>query len=437
MPRRPDDVDPAASPWHLLGSELRYWRDDVLHLSQHEAAARALCDRGDLSRWERGVAQALPDVIGRLDVLYGAQGRLKALHMFATEHGKLRQDAPGPAPDLAEDDDMHRRAAMQLLAALGAGAVIPPGTLETLFSGIEAAAARGVDDWEEIVWEHGLSYYTQAPGTLVHTVTADLAEMSRLLHRTSAPAARTALLRVSAQLAVLMGMEMSDVGDLDSSRRSWRMARRAADATQDRDLQVWVRGWEAEYGFWAGRPAPVLARLTGEAVHIAKGNASSGLAEALRAQAFIAAAQGDAGTVRASLGALTNVCEKLPHAAVNDRTSPLWSFGERDAAWARAYSYGLAGDTTQAVRAVDEAIALCPAAFGGNIAHYELVRALSLVGDGHIDDGLTHAVATVRAWPISTTRRRTVVRILDALPEKGRAVEAARELRALTAAPES
>ena len=44
MPRRPDAVDPAASPWHLLGSELRYWRDEVRGLSQRDAAAQALCD---------------------------------------------------------------------------------------------------------------------------------------------------------------------------------------------------------------------------------------------------------------------------------------------------------------------------------------------------------------------------------------------------------
>ncbi|MGP3917725.1 helix-turn-helix domain-containing protein [Nonomuraea sp. 10N515B] len=422
----------------MLGSELRHWRDEVCGLSQREAAAQALCDHGDLSRWERGQAQVLPDVIERLDALYGAQGRLKALRAFAGEFDRLRQVVPEEASDLAEDDDMHRRAAMRLLAALGAGVAIPPGTLETLFSGIDNAVAdRGIhaDDWEEIAWEHGFSYYTQAPGTLIHAVAADLAEVSRLLQRTSSAVARTGLLRVSAQLAVLMGMEMSDVGELRSSRQSWQVARRAADATGDRELRVWVRGWEAEYGFWAGRPAPVLARLTEDAVHIAQGAASAGLAEALRARAFVAASQGDVHTVRVALGELRDVYERLPGDATSERTTPLWSFAERDAAWANAYSLALIGDTTPATAAVDRAIAVCPPTFTGNINHYELVRALALVGEGDIDHGLGHAVTTAHAWPISTIRCRTLGRILDALPKKGRELEAARELRSLAARP--
>ena len=125
--------------------------------------------------------------------------------------------------------------------------------------------------------------------------------------------------------------------------------------------------------------------------------------------------------------------EKLPDDATSDRTTPLWSFVERDAAWADAYSLALIGDTADATRAVDRAISLCPTTFIGNITHYELVRALALVGDGHVNDGLAHAVTTARAWPVSTIRRRTLGRILDALPEQSRALEAARELRSLTA----
>ncbi|MEO3884357.1 XRE family transcriptional regulator [Nonomuraea sp. B5E05] len=333
---------------------------------------------------------------------------------------------------------MHRRAAMQVLAALSAGAVIPPGTLETLFSGIEDTIADrgiGADDWEEIAWEHGFSYYTQEPGTLIHAVTADFAEISRVLRRTSSTVVRAGLLRVSAQLAVLLGLEMSDVGEHRPSLQSWRLARRAADAAGDRDLQVWVRGWEAEYGFWSGRPAPVLARLTGEAAHIANGMPSAGLAEALRARAFISASQGDAHGTRAVLSELNDVCERLADNAASDRTSPLWSFVERDAAWAHAYSSAVIGDAAQAASAVDKALALCPATFTGNIVHYELVRALTLVSEGDIGGGLAHALTTAHAWPISTIRRRTLGRILEALPEKARALDAARELRTLTTAP--
>ncbi len=329
---------------------------------------------------------------------------------------------------------MHRRAAMQLLVALGAGAVIPPGTLETLFSGIDHASRElDSDGWEEAVWEHGLSYYIQQPGTITWSVTADLAEVSRLLHRTSSPPVRAGLLRAGAQLAVVLGMEMSDIGEQRAALQSWRMARRAADATGDRGLRVWVRGHEAKYGFWSGRPAPVIARVADDALDIADGKPSVGLAAALRAKAFISAGRGDAPTARATLDALKDVCEKLP--GDSDEISPLWSFGERAAAWARAYSSALIGDTREAGAAVDEAIALCPATFTADITHYELVRALALVGGGDPSGGLVHAVTAARGWPISTMRTFTIGRILDALPENARALEPAQELRALTVAP--
>ncbi|MEU6799386.1 hypothetical protein ABZ907_47540 [Nonomuraea wenchangensis] len=124
---------------------------------------------------------------------------------------------------------------------------------------------------------------------------------------------------------------------------------------------------------------------------------------------------------------LEGVCERLPDSDVSDRPSPLWTFGERDAAWARAYASALIGYARAATQAVDEAIAFCPPSFTGNITHYELVPALALIKEGDLHDGLTHAVATARAWPMSTIRRRTLGRILHALPVTDQRLEPGRE----------
>jgi hypothetical protein len=440
MPRRPDAVDPTASPWHLLGAELRYWRDDVCDLTLREAAARALCDHGDLSKWERGLARTQPDVIERLDALYGANSRLVAIHAAMAELDAYRMGRLVADPSASDEDgDMERRAVMQILAALGAGMAIPPGSLEALFSGVERAmAGRGgtdLDDWDEIAWEHDFSYYTHAPGATFHAVAMDFAEVSRLLHRTSSVTARTGLLRVSAQLAVLMGMEMSDVGEQSSSKRLWRMARRAADAAGDRDLRVWVRGWEAEYGFWSGRPAPVVARLANEAVQIADGAPSRSLAEAHMVRAFLLASQGDGENTRAALSDLKKTFDALPDTAASDQTSPLWSFRPWARAWALAYPLALIGETRSALEATDQARALCPSTFYGNAANLQLVSALTLVRDREVDQGLTQATATAQTWPVSTIRRRIIGQVLDALPKKAQALEGARELRSLTAGP--
>ncbi|MFC5830634.1 helix-turn-helix domain-containing protein [Nonomuraea insulae] len=430
-------MDPAASPWHLLGAELRYWRDEVRKLNLREAAAKALCDHGDLSKWERGLARMQTDVIDRLDDLYGANGRLAALHAAMTELDNYRMGRVAPdASSRDEDDDMERRAVMQILAALGAGAAIPPGTWDALFSGVERTIAGrsgiGVDDWSEIVWEHDFAYYTNPPGTVFQTIASDFAEVSTLLKRTSTATARSGLLRISAQLAVLMGMEMSDVGDQGSSLRAWRLARRAADATGDRDLRVWVRGWEAEYGYWAGRPAPVIARLANDAIEIADGSPSRSLAEAHMVRAFLLASQGDAASTQTALVDLRRTFDAFPDAVDSDQTSPLWSFRAWAQAWALAYPYALLGQTREAIDATDQARALCPPTFHGNAANLALVYALTQARGRDVDHGLQEAIATAQAWPVSTIRRLIIGQMLDDLPQKSLESEAAHELRSLT-----
>ncbi|GAA2210243.1 hypothetical protein GCM10009850_057020 [Nonomuraea monospora] len=439
MPRRPDAVDPAASPWHLLGAKLRHWRDDVCALSQRDAAAKALCDHGDLSKWERGLTRVQPDVAARLDALYGADGRLIALHSAMTELDDYRT-GKAPIPDLSshdEDDDMERRAVMQILAAIGAGAAIPPESWDALFSGVERTIAErgdlGLDDWSEVVWEHDFAYYTNPPGTVFRTVAADFAEVSTVLNRTSSATARTGLLRVSAQLAALMGMELSDVGDQGSSLRTWRLARRAADATGDRELRVWVRGWEAEYGFWSGRPAPVVARLADEAVGIAAGVPSRSLAEAHMVRAFLAASQGDKENTHTALNDVRRTFDALPNSVDSEQISPLWSFRGWAQAWALAYPYALIGATKEAIDATDQARALCPPSFHGNMANLSLVHALTQTRALDVGPGLQQAVATMRAWPISTVRSRIVGQLLGGLPEQSRGLDSARELRTLAA----
>ncbi|MFC4006853.1 XRE family transcriptional regulator [Nonomuraea purpurea] len=334
---------------------------------------------------------------------------------------------------------MERRAVMQILAAIGAGAAIPPGTWDALFSGVERTISGrsgiDVDDWAEIIWEHDFAYYTNPPGTVFQTIASDFAEVSTVLKRTSSATARSGLLRVSAQLAVLMGMELSDLGDQGASLRSWRLARRAADATGDRELRVWARGWEAEYGFWVGRPAPVVAKLTNDAIEIADGVPSRSLAEAHMVQAFLLASQGDKERTHAALGDLRRTFDALPDSVDSDHTSPLWSFRAWAQSWALGYPYALIGETREAVDATEQARTLCPPAFHGNVANLSLVHALTQTRDRDVDQGLQQAITTAQAWPISTIRSRIIGQMLDGLPEKGRALDAARELRALTAGP--
>ncbi|GAA4199837.1 helix-turn-helix domain-containing protein [Microbispora amethystogenes] len=79
MPRRPDSVDPAQSPLHLLGAALRHWCD-VRGMSLQEVGKAVFMDWSTLARWERGERRPPDDVIERLDRALKADGCLAALH---------------------------------------------------------------------------------------------------------------------------------------------------------------------------------------------------------------------------------------------------------------------------------------------------------------------------------------------------------------------
>ncbi|MEV6981524.1 helix-turn-helix transcriptional regulator [Sphaerisporangium sp. NPDC051017] len=439
MPRRAEPVDPAASSWHLLGATLRHWRDDMAKLTQQETAARALCDGGDLSKWERGLARPQADTVARLDALFGADGQLVALHANAVELERLRaRTLEKEVPVRDEEGDMHRRTAMRLIAAISAGVAIPPGTLEALTSGVERAAVDhqrlGVEDWEEIAWEHAHNWVVSSPGSLIGAVTMDIAEISRLLERNPSPVMRDGLLRTSAQLGTILAVELGDVGENSgNSLTMWRMARRAADASGDRGLRVWVRAREAYFGAFANRPLAVVDRLADDAIRIADGKPGAGLVRATNAKAMISAMLGDAGRTRAALDDLDKAFELLPDDVNSDHTSPIWGYPERNHHWHHACVSALIGDTRKASQAIEQALALFPADHHGDIANVHMARALTLVHDRDVADGLDDALVVAQTYPLSATRRRIANQIVNALPDKAHSLPAAQELRTLTA----
>ncbi|MEU6721895.1 helix-turn-helix transcriptional regulator [Nonomuraea sp. NPDC046802] len=405
-------------------------------LTQREAAERAFCDDGDLSKWERGLARAQPDVIRRLDDLYSAKGRLVALYSFAAELCQFRRGMlEASASSGGEDGDMRRRAAMQLLAALSAGAVIPPGALEDVLSGVERALDSHVDldDWEAAVQEYGHLKARKPVGFLINDLTADVVAVGRLLDRGGRPHAQAGLFRISAGLSGLLASEFGDVGDWRASRIARRIARRAADASGDRDLSVWVRGKEADDGWWAGRSPAFIAGLVDEAVEIANLKPSYGLFRAHTVRAWLAAQRGDHAEARAALRDFTWALEHLPEGA----TSPDAAFGLVASGlggaflrWHEAYARTLIGDAG-AAKAADQALALYPADLWGPVTLLHLMRAVHLVRNREIDEGLEQALTCLQTGSMSTARRHLVGQLIAALPEQERATDAARELRSL------
>ncbi|MEU8343433.1 XRE family transcriptional regulator [Spirillospora sp. NPDC048832] len=337
---------------------------------------------------------------------------------------------PSPLPDDG-DEDVKRRAALQLIAALGAGAAVPPGALEEILSAIDRTLDRPVDidDWESAVREYGFLINRQPVGSLINDLTADIIGVGELLKRDDAQ--RADLLRISAGLSALLAIEFGDIGDRRAARLTWGTARRAADASGDRDLKVWVRAREAEEAFWFGLSPQEISARTTEAIRISGGTANGGLPRAYAVRASLAAEHGDKATARRTMHELSEVFEKLPNSVTSDPATFGWS--EARFRWNEAYVYTLLGDT-RAKKAVDDALALYPPGTLGPVANLKVIDAMGMITSREVDTGLDRTLATLHELPLSPARRRMTGQILRTLPAEAQALPAARELRALTSA---
>jgi hypothetical protein len=330
-----------------------------------------------------------------------------------------------------QGEEMRRRATLQMIAALSAGAAIPPGSLETVLSGIEDALGNPLDisEWERVVYEYGERILVQPAGSLTHELSSDVIAVGELLKRQSGEPVRADLFRVAAGLSGLLAIDLNDVGDQRAARVSWATAKRAADASRDRDLQVWVRAKEAQKSCWAERPKDIVARLSAEAIQIAGEVPSSGLARAYAALAYVAAEGGNAAGVNSAMSSFRRTFESLPATMTTSYSQTSGTLHEGLVFWSEAYVHTVLGDN-QADTAISQALALSPGSAVNE--ELELFRALVMVRDREIDTGLEHAINTIDARPLGAFRRRVVRQIISAVPVQAKALPAAQELQKLT-----
>lgn len=332
---------------------------------------------------------------------------------------------------------MKRRRALQVIAALGAGTAIPPGTLEDALSGIDHSIGDrvDVDEWDRLVWEHGHEILRRPPGALVKDLTIDTVAIGQVLQRPCPPMVKAGLLRAAAGLSALLAIDCGDAGDGRAARVAWATARRTADASGDRNLAAWVYAREAGESFWAGRPDPVVEALIGQAVERANDSPSRGLAQIDSVRARLAAKRGDMASAHAALADYTRAFERLPAQGTTDRLVPMM-VSEFGVHFASASLWVSTGDTAQAHKALDQATAFLRAKYPdaqGQLSSVGLVRAMALVQDREIGQGLDQAVSIAHGTPLSARRRYMIEQMLGTLPDKARTLPAARELQALTA----
>src|SRR5262249_17921713 len=153
------------------------------------------------------------------------------------------------------DQDMQRRHLLQGLATLGmAGSLGSTEQLRRDLLAVIGGERIDISEWEQIAWEYSCTYATPPPARLLDDLTQDLLVAHRQLALAGDSPTRRPLQRVVAQLAVFLAQTMGNLGNLRASRRWWRSARYAADASTDPQVRVWVRGLEVIRALYVNPP---------------------------------------------------------------------------------------------------------------------------------------------------------------------------------------
>ncbi|GAB3654884.1 hypothetical protein GCM10027589_13850 [Actinocorallia lasiicapitis] len=318
------------------------------------------------------------------------------------------------------DVDETRRHLLACLGVLGAERSLHAEALDPIRRAVAGALGtdHSVEDWEEIAFEYGHAFLTRPPAELLSDLAADLAGLHDALQAARTDGIRRGLAAPAGKLSALMAMTTSAMGDNRHARDWWATARHAADASSDLDLQVWVRGYEAMNALYAQRPLVVVLRRADEAIALGAGSSVS-VMEALAARAQALAVQGRESDAESALDALKTRFGRVREGTAEDRlATDVWP--ETALTHTIAYVHTRTGNTAEASHAQDQALALYPRAMRRQRAQIDLLRAQSLVIDGHVTEGVQHAEqAITRLAPDQRTNAimRGAHLVLEAMPD--------------------
>lgn len=312
----------------------------------------------------------------------------------------------------------------------GSGLLLPAVALELTRHDVQRFIANDhgmadVSEWQEISWDYGLSYMNTPPAELLRSLQVDLLAIGDALQRQRSEGAKRDLHKVSALLAAFTAQTVANLGDIRSSRRWWRTAKKAATESGDLRAQLWIRGREIMRALYEDRPINTILDLIAEAEAIGAGAPADTLPHLLCGKAQALALAGY--PVEAQL-ALNEVVENFEHLApqtVRD-TDSLYGWSDQNVRFTESYVYSHLGDFARADRAQSAALALYSASDLRSPTQIELQRAFCMVRSGDVDHGLDHAHEVMSRLPRQHYIRPVVdlgYKVFNAVP----AIEARRD----------
>jgi hypothetical protein len=287
----------------------------------------------------------------------------------------------------------------------GAGLVAPLVAMEPTRHLVTTSLAPddgvpGVDEWRAIVHDHSLSYGTDPAADLLRRLDADLSLLSGVTRDETDSTVVRELRRIGALLAAFTAHAAADVGDLPSSRRWWRTAKRAADASGDVHARLWTRGREIVRALYEQRPVADVLGLVAEADAIAASVHAppAAVQDYLDGKARVLVRAGRGEEARSVLTEVQINFERLPPEVSGDTVS-WFGWSERALHLAESYTYSHLGDWTRADQAQTAASHLFPAANRRGPVLVELQRGLCQVRSGDIDGGIDQAYTAMTGLP--------------------------------------
>ncbi|MEV5410627.1 helix-turn-helix transcriptional regulator [Thermopolyspora sp. NPDC052614] len=383
-------MDPSRSPWHLLGAELRHWREKVLGLSMREVGKQAFCDDGDLSKWERGLTRPHADTVRRLDDIYGAGGRLVALHALAVEVERLRTL---PKKGTSTEEAATERRQLLRLAAVSAGIGTLGISSESVRQMIGASFHddfRTIANWELTCADHLYALRTRPPAQVAANLVMDLYAVQAQT-RSSSPADTTELQRVLATLSVMHANALTRLGDHGAAIRWWHTARQTADASGDLGLRLLVRAQEAGHGLYGQRDPEMILRLVESAEQIAKPDQPCLQLLTTKAKALSVLGRHD--EARRTLEILRRAADKDP----GPDSLGFWYWRPDQVHFAESWVYAAAGEERKADTARDHVLGT--AQDYQYRANVQLHDAMCMIVNGGVTEGMHRAASVIDAVP--------------------------------------
>lgn len=400
--------------------------------TQESLAAELGVDRTTIVRWEAGDTEPQPFYWPKLARLLGITPvELRQLLAEPADGATPAAPAAATVELLGLDRPVLDRRSVLLGSAAAALALGDAETLRRqLADAVDHAAMSeaSLDDWERTIQQYGLAFSYRSAASLLVDLTADFAELRRLLERRRSILVPTRLTRIVAQMAGLMCAVLNRLGEQIASRSWARIARAAAHEAGDSKLHAWILSEDA-YSHYYGGNLVEAASVAAFAQHVAKGVACSGVAQTAALEARVYALHDRSREADDALDRAERALGGLdPHA----RIPAIFCYHEAKLMHHTGSAYTYLGRTAAAAGAQERALALYPKGDHFNRSLVMLDRAECLVCDDvpAATEWVTQALRTtaMQGNPVIDNRAH---QIFGRIPAKAASLPAVQELREL------